>query len=158
MNDDPTTGSPPMPTMVELPSPSWASSCPIWYVSVPERLTRPIAAFLENLPGDDPDVRLARRESPRAVGPQQRDAARPDVVVNAEHLVGREALGDADHGADAGVDGLVDGIGRKARGYEDHRRVCTGLGDRVGHRVEDGMPWTSWPPFPGVTPATTFVP
>ena len=42
MKPDPTTGSPPMPTMVELPSPSCVSSWPIWYVSVPERLTRPI--------------------------------------------------------------------------------------------------------------------
>src|SRR5204863_5934633 len=37
MNEEPTTGSPPMPTIVELPSPSCVSSWPIWYVSVPER-------------------------------------------------------------------------------------------------------------------------
>ena len=30
MNDVPTIGSPPMPTIVELPSPSPASSSPIW--------------------------------------------------------------------------------------------------------------------------------
>src|SRR3989440_1562000 len=42
MNEEPTTGSPPMPTIVELPRPSCVSSCPIWYVSVPERETRPI--------------------------------------------------------------------------------------------------------------------
>ena len=45
MNDEPTTGSPPMPTIVELPSPIWVSSWPIWYVSVPERETRPIVAL-----------------------------------------------------------------------------------------------------------------
>ena len=30
MKDEPTTGSPPIPTMVELPSPRWVSSWPIW--------------------------------------------------------------------------------------------------------------------------------
>ena len=30
MNDEPTTGSPPMPTIVELPRPSCVSSWPIW--------------------------------------------------------------------------------------------------------------------------------
>ena len=35
MNDEPTTGSPPIPTIVELPSPICVSSWPIWYVSVP---------------------------------------------------------------------------------------------------------------------------
>ena len=30
MNDVPGTGSPPMPTMLELPKPRWASSLPIW--------------------------------------------------------------------------------------------------------------------------------
>jgi hypothetical protein len=43
MKDEPTTGSPPMPTIVEFPRPSCVSSWPIWYVSVPERETRPIA-------------------------------------------------------------------------------------------------------------------
>jgi hypothetical protein len=30
MKLEPGTGSPPMPTMVELPKPRWASSLPIW--------------------------------------------------------------------------------------------------------------------------------
>ena len=30
MKELPTIGSPPMPTIVELPTPSWASSLPIW--------------------------------------------------------------------------------------------------------------------------------
>ena len=40
--DDPTIGSPPIPTIVEFPSLSCVSSCPIQYVSVPERETSPI--------------------------------------------------------------------------------------------------------------------
>ena len=49
----------------------------------------------------------------------------------------RDVLGDADHRPDAGVDRLVDGVGREARRDEDQRRVRAGLGDRVGDRVED---------------------
>ena len=30
MKEEPTTGSPPIPTIVELPSPRWVSSWPIW--------------------------------------------------------------------------------------------------------------------------------
>ncbi len=30
MKDEPTTGSPPMPTIVDWPIPSWVSSWPIW--------------------------------------------------------------------------------------------------------------------------------
>ena len=30
MNDEPGTGSPPMPTIEELPKPLWAISLPIW--------------------------------------------------------------------------------------------------------------------------------
>ena len=41
MKDEPTTGSPPIPTIVDWPTPSWVSSWPIWYVSVPERDTSP---------------------------------------------------------------------------------------------------------------------
>ena len=75
MNEEPTTGSPPMPTIVELPSPSCVSSWPIWYVSVPERETRPTAPSREDLGRDDPDVRLARREHARAV--RARSSSRP---------------------------------------------------------------------------------
>ena len=46
-------------------------------------------------------------------------------------------LGDADHGADPGVDRLVDRIGSKPRGHEDQRRVRAGVGDGFGNRVED---------------------
>ena len=30
MKSEPGTGSPPMPTIVELPNPRWASTLPIW--------------------------------------------------------------------------------------------------------------------------------
>jgi hypothetical protein len=64
-------------------------------------------------------------------------APRPDVGVDPEHVVCREALGDADHGLDARVNRLVDRVGREPRGNEDHRRVRAGLGDRLRDGVED---------------------
>src|SRR5262245_44472726 len=49
-------------------------------------------AFAEDLRGDDPDVRLAGRERTGAVRAEHGHAARPDVVVDAEHVVGRQPL------------------------------------------------------------------
>ena len=153
----PTTGSPPMPTMVELPRPSWASSAPIWYVSVPERDDQPDAALREHLRRDDPDVGPARRQRAGAVRPEQADAARPQVRVHVEHLVRRDALGDADDQLDAGVGRLVDRVGGEPRRHEHHRRVRARLADGVGDGVEhrDAVDVAA-PPLPGVTPATTW--
>ena len=115
-------------------------------------------ALAEDLGGDDPDVRLARREHARAVRADHRHARGAEVRVGAEHLVHRHVLGDADHGGDARVDGLVDRVGGEARGHEDERRVRAGLSTASATVSNTGMPSTSWPPLPGVTPATTFVP
>ena len=69
MNDEPTTGSPPIPTIVELPSPSWASSYPIWYVSVPERLTSPIRPSRTTSAGMIPTFALPGERAPGQFGP-----------------------------------------------------------------------------------------
>ena len=159
MNDSPTTGSPPIPTMVELPSPRSASSLPIWYVSVPERRHEPDPAAGEHLGGDDPDVREPGRQHARAVGADQRDPAGAQVVVDAQHVVGGDALGDAHDRRDAGVGRLEDRVAGEPGRHEDHRRVRAGrAAPRRATVSKTGMPSTSWPPLPGVTPATTFVP
>jgi hypothetical protein len=80
------------------------------------------------------------------------------VVVDAEHVVGRNALRDADDRLDAGVDRLVDRVRREARRDEHHRRVGLGLGDSLADGVEDGDALDVGAALPGVTPATTFVP
>src|SRR5439155_16056768 len=67
-----------------------------------------------------------------------RHALRAEVRVEAQHVVRRNVLRDADHGLDARVNGLVDRVRRKARGDEDQRRVRPGLLDRLGDGVEDG--------------------
>ena len=67
--DDPTTGSPPMPTIVELPRPSCVSSWPIWYVSVPERETRPTFPSLKISAGMIPTFALPGERTPGQFGP-----------------------------------------------------------------------------------------
>ena len=115
MNEEPTTGSPPMPTIVELPSPSCVSSWPIWYVSVPERETSPTAPSLKISAGMIPTFALPGESTPGQFGPIIVMPVRAEVGVGAQHLVRRHVLGDADDGADARVDGLVDRVGREAR-------------------------------------------
>ena len=69
MNDEPTTGSPPMPTIVELPSPSWVSSWPIWYVSVPDRETSPTPPSRKISPGMIPTLAFPGESAPGQLGP-----------------------------------------------------------------------------------------
>src|ERR687887_404149 len=69
VNDEPTTGSPPIPTIVELPSPRWVSSCPIWYVSVPERETTPTAPSRKISAGMIPTFAFPGESAPGQFGP-----------------------------------------------------------------------------------------
>ena len=90
-----------MPTMVELPRPICVSSWPIWYVSVPERETRPDVPSAKISAGMIPTFDLPGESAPGQFGPSMVTPLRPDVVVDPEHLVRGQALGDADHGRDA---------------------------------------------------------
>ena len=69
MKDEPTTGSPPIPTIVEFPRPSCVNSWPIWYVSVPERETRPIDPSLKISAGMIPTFALPGDRAPGQFGP-----------------------------------------------------------------------------------------
>ena len=72
MNELPMMGSPPMPTIVELPNPSWASSLPIWYVSVPERERSPTAPSEKKWAGMMPTFALPGESTPGQLGPIRR--------------------------------------------------------------------------------------
>src|SRR4051794_22303490 len=97
-------------------------------------------ALLEEGGRDDPDVRLARRQHAWAVRADQPDgrAVGLEEVVDAQLVVGWDALGDADHRLDTGVGGLEDRVGGERRRDEDHRRVRARLADGVVEGVEDG--------------------
>src|SRR5215203_3028845 len=56
--------------------------------------------------------------------------------LHLQHVVDRDALGDADHQLDLGAGGLHDGVGGERRRHEDHRRVGAGRLAGLGHRVE----------------------
>src|SRR6185436_18915889 len=88
--------------------------------------------------GNDAHVGLARREHARAVGADQAGGAAAQVGVDAQHVVGGDALGDAHDELDAGVVGLEDRVGREAWRYEDHGGVGPGRLHRGPHGVEDG--------------------
>ena len=61
-----------MPTIVELPTPAWASSLPIWYVSVPERETSPIEPRLKTCVGMIPTLAMPGESAPGQFGPSRR--------------------------------------------------------------------------------------
>ena len=58
--------------------------------------------------------------------------------MDSQHVVRGDALGDADHRLDPGIDRLVDRIGSERRGHEDHRRVRARAPRRPRDGVEDG--------------------
>ena len=69
MNELPTIGSPPMPTIVELPSPRSASSLPIWYVSVPDLDTSPTRPLANTWAGMMPTLATSGDSAPGQFGP-----------------------------------------------------------------------------------------
>ena len=107
---------------------------------MPERLTRPDRSLGEDLGRDDADVGLPRREHAGAVGPDQRHPVSARELVEPQHLVHRDALGDADDRLQAGVDRLVERVGSEAGGHEGGGGVGARLGDGLAHGVEDRNP------------------
>src|SRR5262245_15436911 len=94
-------------------------------------------AGLEDLGGHDAHGRAAGADDPGAVGADQGLVAALELGVDAEHVVGRDALGDADDQVDAAVEPLQDRVGREARRHEDHGGVRGCRLDRVVDGVED---------------------
>ena len=79
---------------------------------------------------------------PGQFGPISRTAAPAaffsrEEGLRADHVVGRNAFGDARDDGDAGVGRLDDRVGRERRRHEDHRGVGARLPHRLGDRVED---------------------
>ena len=87
---------------------------------------------------DDADLGPAGRRRSGAVGPDQPGAAGTDQLHRRDHVEGRDALGDAEDGRDAGVGCLHHGIRRASGGHEDAGRVGARLAHRLGDGVEDG--------------------
>ena len=101
----------------------------------------------------DPQKRLAGADGARAVRARQDHAAfagvAHHVALHADHVLGRDTVGDADAVADAPVGGFHDRVGGKGRRHEDEGGVAAGCGDGFLHRVEDGDAHDGLPPFAG---------
>ena len=158
MNDEPTTGSPPIPTMVEFPSPSWVSSWPIWYVSVPDRETSPIAPSLKISAGMIPTFAFPGDRTPGQFGPIIVTPLPSDVRVHAQHFVRRDVLRDADDVVDPASTASYTASVAKRAGTKISVVFAPASETASATVLKTGTPSTSWPPLPGVTPATRFVP
>src|SRR5262249_450594 len=91
------------------------------------------AAGFVDVAWHDADLALARGDDAGAVRPDQH-AARVLAAqgrLDLDHIVHRDALGDADDDLDAGVSRFEDRVGRERRRYIDHGGVGAGLGNGV---------------------------
>ncbi len=111
-------------------------------------------------PGMMPTLRLARRDEPRAVRAEQARALLLHERIDARHVEHRHAFGDADDELDARVGRFHDRVGREHRRHVDDA-TCSrpSPAPRRATVLKIGtLSSNFWPPLPGVTPATTFVP
>src|SRR5262249_46154737 len=80
-------------------------------------------------------------------------------AFNRDHVIDRDAFGDANDQLEPGVGSFQDGVRGEGRGNKNRRRVRARLADRFGDSIKDRhFVSNCWPPLPGVTPATTWVP
>ena len=96
--------------------------------------------------------------APGQLGPISRAPARLDDLDRRDHVEGRDALGDAEDRRDAGGRRLHDGV-RRAGGRDEDAARCSrrsrGTASATVSKTGTVPSSASWPPLPGVTPATT---
>ena len=133
-------GSPPMPTQSGLPD---AARRQLRHRLVGQgAATRDHAdaSGLVNVARHDTHLGFARRNDARAIGADQGGAFAGHVAPYRHHVEDRNAVGDADDQADAGVHRLADGVGSERRRHENDAGVGAGVGHGAGHRVEQRPP------------------
>ena len=119
-------------------------------MSVPERETSPTLPSRKTSAGMIPTFALPGESTPGQFGPISVTPRARRYAREAEHVVRRDVLGDADDGRDARVGRLVDGVGGEARRDEDERSRSRRCASTAAATVsKTGMPSTSWPPLPG---------
>src|SRR5882672_2125678 len=85
------------------------------------------APFLVDVTGHDADLDLVGRDQAGAIRPDEPSALPLHLVLGADHVAHRDALGDADHEVEVGLDRLVDRLSGERRRHVDHRDVGAGL-------------------------------
>src|SRR6185295_10954090 len=82
------------------------------------------------------DLRFIDRDDTWAVRPNQADVAAAESALDLDHVIDRDALGNADHELDAGIGSFQNRIGTKRRRDKDQRRVALSILHRIAHRIE----------------------
>ena len=140
MNDEPGTGSPPMPTIERVAEAALRQLVADLVGQRARARDDADVALLEERRRDDPDVRLARREDARAVRADQAHARVVALagVVDAQLVVGRDALGDRDRRAStpASAASRIESAAKRG-GTKIIAVLAPRLGDGLGPRVED---------------------
>ena len=108
-----------------------------------------------NVARHDADLDLVGRDQARAIRPEEqrllaaRRLALPHPAPHLEHVVHRDAFGDADRQVELGLDRLPDRRRGARRRHVDHAGVAIGLGLRVRNSVENRQPEMSRAAFAG---------
>ena len=84
----------------------------------------------------DTDLAFVGRDHARTVGADQTRLRTLKRALDRHHVEHRDALGNAHHQRDPGIDRFEDGVGRKRRRHVDHGSLRAGAPDSLGHRVE----------------------
>src|SRR5512139_2264980 len=82
----------------------------------------------------DADLDLVRRNEPWTVRPDEQRALALHPVARLQHVVHRNAFGDADHQIQLCLHRFVDGCRSPRRRHVDHRHGCTGRLPGIAHR------------------------
>ena len=97
----------------------------------------PDGPLLVDVPGHDANLAFAGGDDARAVRANEARGAALEEAAHPHHIEHRDAVGDADHQAAAGVGGLGNGVGRPD-GRDENARDIGALGADGGlDRVED---------------------
>lgn len=98
-------------------------------------------AGLVDVSGHDSDLALSRADDSGAVGSNQAGLVLGEEgLLDLDHVLLGNTLGDAHGEGDLGLDGLQDGLGGMGRGHVDHRGVGSGLLHGIPDGVEHGEP------------------
>src|SRR6185437_13165556 len=91
-----------------------------------------------DVPGHDADLALAGRDDARTVRADQHGVGIfLQHILDAQHVQYRNAFGDRDDHAHAGLGGFENRVGRERRRHEDHGGIRAGVVHRILHGVVD---------------------
>ena len=154
------TGSPPMPTQVDWPSPASVMAWTASYVSVPERETTPTPPSRWIEPGMIPTLALPGDVAPGQLGPIRRaPAIRTSSTTGIMSSTGMPSVMQKIVWIPAATASST-ASGAPAAGTKMHEvlapvsRTASATVLNTGTRPSSA----DWPPLPGVTPATSGVP